>query len=265
MYPIDRNNPTPLYEQLKIILRNKIMHNEYKPGDSLPTEKELCNQFNISRITVRKAIDDLDNDCLIQKTQGKKSIVRYSSHEVIAHEVIGFTEIIGRLGLQTHSRILIMESINGNPELLSDFELPVNQAQHFTHVRRLRFINDIPMLIQDTYITEELGEKLKSFDLGKASFFNLYEKILNRKLVRNVGTLIPKIIDDESAHLLQVDKKSAHFLLKTKTYSEGNLLIEVAEGLYNVDLFEFTGARYQLSERGMNFNPNSFWRKKITL
>jgi GntR family transcriptional regulator len=228
----------------------------------MPTERELCEQFNVSRITVRKAIEDLARDGLVQVIQGKGSIVTYGSLKGEAREVVGFKEIMRRQGLPTHSRVLLMETINGNPQLLSDFGFPINYPQRFIRIRRLRFIRGIPAVVIDTFLLEELGEKLKSYDLEDASFFELYEKNLGLKLIRDDATLSPIVVNKETADLLDVKPESAQFLFRFITYSTGNIPIEVAEGIYRVDVFEFTGARYQISEKGWHMNPHDHYAKK---
>ena len=59
---LDRNNHVPLYEQLRLVLQDKILLGDYPVGILLPTEKELCKEYGISRITARKALDELTSN-----------------------------------------------------------------------------------------------------------------------------------------------------------------------------------------------------------
>src|SRR5262245_24463161 len=99
MISVDRANPTPLYEQIKLILREQITGGELVPGVQLPTENELCRQYNVSRITIVKALTDLQHEGLIRRIQGKGSIVNPLPIKSAMNTIMGFTENMRRNGL----------------------------------------------------------------------------------------------------------------------------------------------------------------------
>ena len=71
--------PTPLYHQLKNILKSRILSNELKGNQRLPTEAELCMEYNVSRITVRQALSELMKDGLIYRDRGRGTFVTESA------------------------------------------------------------------------------------------------------------------------------------------------------------------------------------------
>jgi GntR family transcriptional regulator len=81
---VDRNDHLPLYIQLKNIIEEKIKEEDLNPGDIIPSEKELQQEFGVSRITVRQAIKELENEGLVKKKQGKGTFVSFPklSHEL---------------------------------------------------------------------------------------------------------------------------------------------------------------------------------------
>lgn len=86
---LDKSSAVPLYQQLKEILQKKI-ENEMKPGDALPTEPEIEEKYKVSRMTVRRAIDELVIDGLVYKKQGKGTFVREAK---IVHDVEKVTSL----------------------------------------------------------------------------------------------------------------------------------------------------------------------------
>ncbi len=91
---VSHESATPLYEQLKLMLRDKIMLGEILPGTLLPTEAAFCDMYKISRITVRKALGDLEAEGFITRIQGKGSIVTHSRIKENWTHIAGFTETV---------------------------------------------------------------------------------------------------------------------------------------------------------------------------
>lgn len=248
MNKLDRHNPTPLYEQIKLILREQILNSELSPGTQLPTEIELCQQFDVSRITVGKALNELARSGLIERIQGKGSIVSRRPIQETFATISGFTETMQRHGLRARSKILSIEVVDGDLNLYKAFDLPANSHQHFMRFRRLCFVENRPAVILTTLMREELGQKFKEHELENASFYKLYEEILGRKVVRNEATLMPVIATPEAVELLQVKPGSAHFLFRGLSYVEGDLPVELATGIFHGDLFQFSGTIYRVRE-----------------
>jgi DNA-binding GntR family transcriptional regulator len=237
---IERNSSTPLYNQIKLVLRDQILKQEYRPGEFLPTEVELCEEFDVSRITVVRALRDLTSDGLIERIQGKGTIVAQSRIEGTLDRIISFSESMKKQGYTTRSEILSVQTEKGDIHLLSRLGLPADSREQFTHFRRLRFVDDKPALLMDTYVRKDLGDRLKTYDLGEASFFQLYEEILDRKVIRTDVTLSPIIASGEIVELLNVKPGSPHFLYEGVSFIEGGMPVEVATGVFHGQLIRFT-------------------------
>src|SRR5438270_13113239 len=106
MSAIYRNSPLPRYYQLKEIMRDRIRSGEWKPGDLIPSERELGEQYGISRMTARQAITDLVNEGLFYREQGKGTFV---SQRKITQQLIhltGFTEDIRARGQRPSTKVI---------------------------------------------------------------------------------------------------------------------------------------------------------------
>ena len=249
MEKIDRSNPTPLYEQIKLILRQEMLSGRYEPGSQLPTESELCEKFGVSRITIIRALDELERVGMIRRIRGKGSIV--PTHPVLGSlsTITGFSGSVLRQGLRPSAKLLSAESIEGDIDLLTAFGLPTSTPHRFFRFRRLRFINDIPAVIMTTYVEEELGKTMKERGAENVSFYKLYEEILGRRVVRNEATLTPILATAEMIKLLKV---APHFLFRGLSYLEGDQPIELAIALHHGDMFQFTSTIYMVKEEVIN-------------
>lgn len=245
---IDRGDPTPLYEQIKRALRDRITRGDLQPGMRLPTEFALCEQFSVSRITVVKALNDLARDGVIERIQGKGSIVLPARMQGSLNEVRGFTQSVTNKGLTPRSLILAIETLEDDAELARIFRLGSTYPRRFMRFRRLRFIDDTPAVILDTTVTEDVGRRLANQSLEHASFYKLYEQLLGRKVERNDASLQPMVADAETAKLLRVPRGSPHFAFRGLSFLEGDIPVELATGVYRGDMFTFSGTMYRIRE-----------------
>src|SRR5574340_1853875 len=117
MSAIYKNSPLPRYYQRKEIMRERVQSNEWKPGDLIPSERELSEKYGISRMTARQAITDLVNEGLFYREQGKGTFV---SQRKITQQLIrltGFTEDIRARGQRPGTKVLSAEMRPADEEI----------------------------------------------------------------------------------------------------------------------------------------------------
>ena len=245
---IDRNSSIPLYEQIKHIIRFQILSGEYTYGSRLPTEEEYCQQFDVSAITVKRALNELASAGLVSRRQGSGTIVTRKPVDENFKLTAGFSEIARRSGRKPSSRVLQIGTVEASPNLLNTFHLPPATAIRFMSFQRLMIANDRPSAVLTAYVIEEIGEKMRLYDLDNISFYRLYEEILGRKVARSENTLSPINVSPEVAKLLQVDPGSAHMHIRGVSYLEGGLTVEMSVGIFSGDYFEWKAETYQVRE-----------------
>lgn len=248
MYTVDRHNPTPLYEQIKLILRDEIVSGALKPGVQLPTESALCKKYEVSRITIVKALDELAHDGLIHRIQGKGSIVNELPIKSNMNEVMGFNATMRQIGIEPRSKVVSIETIDDDLNLRRKFRLPLNVVHRFIRFKRLMFINDMPSIVFDVHVRQELGLKMQEYDLDNISFYKLYQEILGRPVTRNETSLSPILANAEAIELLKVKPGTAHFLFQGLSFLEGDIPVELAIGIHRGDLFQFESTIYRVRE-----------------
>jgi GntR family transcriptional regulator len=216
------------------------MLGEYSAGTKLPSETKLCAMYDVSRITVRQALDGLAHDGLINRIQGKGTIIKSIERKPFEIDYIkGFKKNIADDSTTVRSDVLSIDTITGDSILLKSFDLPsLDKNSEFMRIRRLRYVNEAPCAIQTSFVRKEIGEKMLEFDLTTASLYELIESIVGLKITFNAGICIPIAATPELCTLLKVKPGSAHFYFQGISYAEGDIPVELYTGYYHGDKFE---------------------------
>jgi DNA-binding GntR family transcriptional regulator len=220
-------------------IQDKIMSGDWPNNTLIPTEFELCNIYSVSRITVRRSMDDLERLGLIERIQGKGSIVRHASAPSDDVQA-GFSQHLKELDIIVKNRLVKKELIRGTMEIRLKLRLPVKSTENIWHFSRLRLIKGKPAVLMDTYTTLDLGNRMLEYDLEKESFYHLYEVIRNKKVLRADSSVTAIIPDPYMCDLLHLEYNSAHLLHKSIGYLEHDEPIEVSYSVFNAKLYEFS-------------------------
>jgi GntR family transcriptional regulator len=255
---LDRNSSLPLYEQVKLRLRRHIATQNLLPGTTLPTEKELCEQLGISRTTVVKALDELSAEGVIERIQGKGTLVASPKIQIPLRSVRGFSEAMRQQGLKVHSRVLSHEVVTGDPRTRAIFGMAPAGSEEFIQFRRLRFLQDKPVVLLKSTMRKDFAEELLQYPLEDASFYGLFEKITGSPVVRNEESVgISQVTDREDSRLLQVPLGSFHFLLLGASYQEGEIPLEATEAIFHGEVFRFQINMSQMVVRSLRQDVHS--------
>ncbi len=173
---IPRTDPTlaplPKYHRIKEAVRARIVDGTWPPGTLLPAEPDLCDEFGVSRITVRKAIGDLAREGRIQTIQGKGTYVTTPKlPERFVQRAFGIYEDMERRGLRLSTTVLRQSVIPATDEVAARLGLRAGAPVHV--LVRLRSVEDEKILISTTYIPEALCPGLAGDDFSTGSLFRL--------------------------------------------------------------------------------------------
>lgn len=172
MEKLNSQESTPLYYQLYQILHDKVVEGEYCPGARIPTEKELIDQYSVSRVTVRAAINQLVNEQMLVKIPGKGTFV--SSPKIERHidsrRIYGFSEAVRKNGDIPSARLLDISYVPGTTQDVKFFGIP--EGSPLIQLRRLRLINDAPAMIEVNLLPAQYSA-LFSADLEQSLYENL--------------------------------------------------------------------------------------------
>ncbi len=232
----DKKVPIALYFQLQENLTQKILSREWEPGARIPTEKELCEMYDVSRITVRKALDELEQMGYIVRRQGKGNYVSPNSMEQKLSKFYSFSEEIKRLGRQETAQLLSFEIQEATAVQAKKLGLPV--GARLICVRRLRLVDLSPYGIEKSRIPERLLPNMTSAEVQK---IGLYKSLNLHGLYPNhaVETLRAVNLSAADAKLLHVKANEAAVNLERVTYADGDV-VELCDSLIRGDIFTYT-------------------------
>ncbi len=237
MSAIYRNSPLPRYFQLKEIMRERIRSGEWKPGELIPSERELSEKYGISRMTARQAITELVNEGLFYREQGKGTFV---SQRKITQQLIhltGFTEDIRARGQRPGTKVLSATMHPADEETAE--KLRINAGTPIFRLQRLRLADDEPLAIELSQISFKGCEGLLEEDLEHNSLYRLLESKYGIALMEADQELEAGLTGSEEAQLLKISVASPVLFTRRITYSDRNQPIEYAKAVYCGNKYTF--------------------------
>ena len=237
MSAIYRNSPLPRYFQLKEIMRERIRSGEWKPGELIPSERELSEKYGISRMTARQAITELVNEGLFYREQGKGTFV---SQRKITQQLIhltGFTEDIRARGQRPGTKVLSATMHPADEETAE--KLHINPGTPIFRLQRLRLADDEPLAIELSQISFKGCEGLLKEDLENNSLYRLLEAKYGLALMEADQELEAGLTGSEEAQLLKISVASPVLFTRRITYTDRNQPIEYAKAVYCGNKYTF--------------------------
>ena len=241
------NNSSPLYLQLKNILVKQINEGVLKPGDKLPSERELCEKYNVSRITVRQALGALENGGLIDRSHGKGTFVAPKKVEQELYSITPFQHFILSKGLKPRTEYLDSKVIPNSYHLSKILDMPL--SENLVELSLLGLGDDSPMAFYTSYFPYELGIKMQKLALQAAqegqSFttLDLYKHFSEIKLGIVNQTFEASIADAYISGILKIKKGSPVLIAESIIYSVEDQPLEYKTTVYRGDRYKFSMVR----------------------
>lgn len=163
----------PLHAQIRETLRGGITGGTYLPNEKLPSEKELMERFGVSRITVRQALGELEKEGAIYRIPGKGSYVAKPRPIQDLTRLQGFGEAMSRLGMQTLNQVVGLRTMPAPADVAKQLGLAPDDS--VTEIKRIRFVDRVPVSLDVTYVSAALGERLAKEDLATRDIFLIIE------------------------------------------------------------------------------------------
>ncbi|EGU38095.1 putative transcriptional regulator [Vibrio ichthyoenteri ATCC 700023] len=157
-----------LYKKVLDDLKQKINSGVYEIGSALPTERQLIEEYDVSRITIRKAVDELVKLSLVEKRRGSGTYVlgKQYSHEL--RGLAGTTEILGGCNKTVRYKVFQFSMITDNPAIHKMLE--INEGEALYYIRRVKYVDDLPRIVEDSYMPVSLFPDLNISTLEKSKF-----------------------------------------------------------------------------------------------
>lgn len=224
---LDRNSTTSLFTQIEADIKNNIENGTYKFGDKLPTENELMELYNVSRITIRRAIEDLTKEGIIIKKQGKGTFVKEKKIQRKISHTISFTQSCLQSNLSSNSYVTAREILNTSE--LTFEEKNIFNDDKVLYIQRIRMANDVPIICENNYYPYSRFSFLLNEPLNE-SLFHLLETKYDIKVGNPKNSYIDLTTAGvDQANILKVTSGEPLFLLSTEIYDTENKLIHLGK------------------------------------
>ncbi|AKJ91726.1 GntR family transcriptional regulator [Clostridium sporogenes] len=235
---VSKKNPVPLHFQIKEILQEMIENEELKPGDAVPTERELCEIQGVSRMTVNKAIMSLVNEGLLYREQGKGTFVAKPKENKEIAGLKSFSEVMQDKGLKTETRILFFQIKEATKRIKSVLNLSDDNNKVF-EISRLRMSEGEPVAIETVWIPYNLCSDMDRQTIEGKS---LYETFKNKyKYFPNKAkqTIEPIILNEDECRLLNQNENALALMFRRTTYIKDEVPIEYTKAIYRSDIYKY--------------------------
>lgn len=228
---------TLLYSRVEHVLADEIATGAMKVGDQLPTEDSLIARFEVSRITVRRAIQNLVSRGLVEIRRGKGTFVTAPRITQELTELTGFVEDMHALGRTPTARVIGKEVVNAGA-IVAD-HLALTKGERVVRIRRVRLANGVPLSFDETYLPLEIGKKILANNLKIEPIFSLLERKYGIPLVEAEYKLEAAAASNEVAAALRVKQGSPVFCIERTSYSTGSVPVDYEKLYYRGDLVRF--------------------------
>lgn len=236
MEQLNRQNYRKLYVQLYEKIRKKIDEKEWSVGFQIPTEQELCEDFKVSRATVRTAISELVRQGYLTRQQGRGTFV---SKKVISDKLTMFTtfgELMLEAGIDFSTDVLA-QTIMMPVDDLGD-KLNISGDKHIIYIKRLWKVDNKPILIQETYIPFHICPPLLEEDVKKNSLFELLEKKHEIEITGVKNYIDVAYLNADEGRLFDLSESSPALVL-TQHFSSGETQIMYMRSIKRPNSFVF--------------------------
>lgn len=224
MSGIVRDSKLPFYHQIYEILRNRILQGDLQPGDMLPPESELIEHYQVSRITVRQALDALVKDGLIYRQRGRGSFVAPPKIEQGLTRIISFTEDMRQRGYQSETKVLVSKLVPAPQEIAE--KLLVGPGEELTCLERLRLADGVPLSVEISYLVHRYCPGILQHNYARTPLREALERDYGIRLARARQVIRAVPARRGLAHKLSVPANAALLFIERVSYSQDDTPVE---------------------------------------
>lgn len=236
--------PNPLHRQVYDAIKEAIQNGGLEPGDRLPPERSFCEQFGVSRATVRRALRHLVEEGVVEATIGRGSFISEGPLAEPPNALMSFTELAAARGLTASARVLGEYLRPATPEEASVFGIDVQELVF--ELERLRLLDAVSTALDRTRIPISVTPALPDLDFTDASIYAALDAADALPVTANV-VVSAASADAVRAKALDIAIGAPLIVCTTMSYDGRSRLVEIGEITYRADRYQF---RAVLTRRG---------------
>lgn len=227
----------PLYMQIAQGFLAQINSGDLAPEERLPSERELSSRLQVSRMTIRAALRELDSKGLLVRRPGDGTYIAKPKIERFADKLVPFTVSMQRRGYQIGSRLVAFEQSLADVSLARDLQIPVSTPIY--SCQRVRLINQEPVLLENCTMPVALFPNFGEFDLEKRSLYEIMETEYGVKPHHSEQSFEAVVATEFQAELLNIETGAALMMERRLGFDKNNRPFEFGNDFYRGDRFRF--------------------------
>lgn len=236
---LNKDIPVPLYYQLKGILLEYIKEHHVNPEEPIPTEVDISAHFNISRPTVRQAINELVVEGYLYRVKGKGTFIsKPKINQDFLIVLDSFNNEMTKKGFVPSTKILSIDVTNSDEKVSEALKIPF--GSEVIQLCRIRYANQEPIVFVTTYIPHDKCPDLINKNLASESLYELLEKEYGLSIVRATRSLESILAGEFEAKILDIEKGAPIQFFESVAFLEDNTPIEYSLAKYRGDRNKFT-------------------------
>ncbi len=225
------------YSEVLNLFLEKINSGEWTKGCRLPTERELAEEYGVSRGTVRKALDVLEQRGQVFRRQGKGTFVKNKPFDHRLSKSYSLREELSRRGVRCVVKILEYAHIHGAGEVCEKLEL--KEGEYVVRVKRLFYAEDMPFAVDTTYLPLDVFAEVSRKEIDQNGLYHTFYKH-GVTISRALETIRGIRLASEDAGLLKLAPNEMAMRKSRVAYNDQDRPIEYSDGVVRSDLFSYT-------------------------
>jgi GntR family transcriptional regulator len=228
---IDHNHRVAMYYQIEENLKSLYKSGRLRPGIMLPSEWELSDIYQVSRLTVRQALKELEGQGLIKRKPGIGTFVSSPTSTNLYPSKLGFSQKIRNMGKEPSSKTIGLQRITGNEEVCEKLNLPA--GSEVIELVRIRYADKEPIMLETAYLSAKMFPKLTETSLGEGSLYDYLTKEYNIVVASVEQTLYPMLLTKEQAKLLESEEKAPAMHSEVLAFTKDQVVVDYSISVLN--------------------------------
>ena len=234
---LDENSPLSLYYQFKNIIIDNINNKVWDFNAKIPSERELCDLYRVSRITVRQALKELEDEGYLYRKQGRGTFVTGHKFTQRLSNLYSFSDEIRKMGSVPGTKIIWFDVIESYPAIADQLGIPAGEKVFA--IKRLRLADNEPFAVETSYVVYKYAAELTEEAVSQLGLYKALQQKCGVVVSDAVETFEAVNVNGENAGFLEVDKNSASLHLDRITYFNGTI-IEYCSSIIRGDKYQYS-------------------------
>lgn len=234
---IDKNSVIPLYHQIKQDIKRKIKDNTYAVNEHIPSESELISQYNVSRMTIRLAIEELEKEGYVKKIQGKGTFVKKRKLTQELNTITSWAETMQSQGMLVETKVLETSELLATEELAEQMNI-APQTKLYS-IKRIKSVNSEPIGISHVYVVAAMAPGIINEPMIKQSLYQVMEDKYNIELASASEIVEARAAHKDEAEVLNIQCGEPVITCKRLTSDPFGKTIELSQITSRADMYAY--------------------------